>query len=135
MAAIEQTITVEQGATYATTISFKQADGSPLDLTGYVVRFTARRTPKGRLLVEASTENGLITFMGIEPVSGLPSQSVDPDPTTGIVRLELPSTITDDFSVGESLYDLELQQVDYVRRVLRGPFVVLADVVKARPGE
>ena len=120
MPATPHDITIEQGATYELGFVIDVGD-APYDLTGAVVRMTGRKTPRGRLIFEASTENGLMM--------------VD-DPASGEVVMVLPALMTATFPVGDNwVYDLEIEHGDVVRRLLIGTLIVSADVVASNDGD
>lgn len=54
-------IEIEQGATFAMALTYKNASGVPVNLTGYTVDMQVRESVGGKLLVTASTANGKVT--------------------------------------------------------------------------
>lgn len=108
-------IECEQGATFQLPLVWRQANGQPVDLTGWTAKMDVRKTKQSpTVLVELSTENGRITLGG----------------TAGTVELEIPATITAGFEAGAYVYDLDLMNESTVYRLIEGSFVVDGEVTR-----
>ncbi len=95
--------TIEQGATFSKTFTYKDAAGVPVNITGFSVRMMARReygdaTP----LISLSTTLGGITIT---------------EGAAGQFRLDISATGTAALDFTQARYDLEI--VDLAGRVIR----------------
>jgi hypothetical protein len=105
----------EQGATFTLPLVWKQADGTPVDLTGYSAQMDVRTSKTAETaVVELTTINGRITLGG----------------ATGEITLMIPATITATLDPAAYVYDLELIQGVTVYRILEGTFVVDGEVTR-----
>ena len=103
MAAIAN-LTVDQGATFTSDVTVKDANGNPFNLTGYTA---LARMAKGYSSTRTRT---IITC------------TVAADATTGVVTLSLTSTQTAALDAERYVYDLEITQTSSgnVTRVIEG---------------
>jgi len=111
MAAIAN-LTIDQGATFTSDVTVKDANGNAFDLTGYSA---LARMAKGY----SSTRTRTIITCNI---SG--------DPTTGIVSLTLTADQTANLDEGRYVYDLEILQTSTstITRVIEGIITVRPQV-------
>tara|TARA_X000000368_G_C22800948_1_gene610313 strand:+ start:363 stop:704 length:342 start_codon:yes stop_codon:yes gene_type:complete len=109
MAAIAN-LTIDQGATFSSDVTVKDANGNAFNLTGYTAR---AKMAKGYSSTRTRT-NFTCTIAG--------------DATTGVVALTLTATQTTALDDGRYVYDLEIEQTGTgnVTRVIEG-------VVNVRP--
>lgn len=108
--------TCEQGAHFERTVTVKQPDGSPMNLTGYTARMHVRKdVDASTTLVELTTENGRIA---ITPLTGVLTLTLDSTAMAGISR--------------SGVYDLEIVQTatGRVTRVIEGQFIVKKNVTR-----
>lgn len=121
MAAGELNITIEQGATFSKTLTLKDVDDNPLNLTGYIGRGQIRENPTSSDLLASF----VVTF---------------PTPTSGVVKWVLPasqsrdidvSTLKQGFSAMTCYYDLEIEDADgVVTRILQGKASIIPNVTR-----
>ena len=107
---------IEQGATYQLVVTWKQPDGTPVDLTGYSARMQFRKTKTSTtVLFSGTTANGVISLGG----------------AAGTVSITIPATSTDDFTFGCGVYDLELESAGgIVTRLIEGDVEVSKEVTR-----
>jgi len=103
MAAIAN-LTLDQGATFNSDVTVKDANGNAFDLTGYTA---SAKMAKGYVSTKTRTT---ITCI------------VNGDPTTGIVTMSLTADQTGLLNEGRYVYDLEILQTSSstVTRVIEG---------------
>lgn len=111
MAAIAN-LTIDQGATFSSDVTVKDANGNPFDLTGYTA---SAKMAKGY----ASTK----TRKAITCI-------VNGDPTTGIVTISMTADETSVCDEGRYVYDLEILQTSSstITRVIEGIITVRPQV-------
>lgn len=101
---------LDQGATWARTITWKDTDGEPYNLTGYTARMSLKSG--GVTALSLTTENGRITLGG----------------DTGIINLVIDAGDAEGLPAGSYAYDLELVSGDetpWVTRLLEGFITVI----------
>lgn len=103
--------TIDQGATWVRTITWKGPDSSLVrDLTGYTGRMSLKSG--GVTAISLTTENGRMTIGGAD----------------GTIGLEIAYTDTETLAPGTYKYDLELMSGDspaFVTRLLQGHITVI----------
>ena len=105
-------ITIEQGATFEITLTIKQGDGNPVDLSGY----TARSQIREKVSSLAAAGAFVVTF---------------PEPRTeGKLKMSLAASATALLPARVYAYDLELESAGRVERLLEGKVVVSAEVTR-----
>lgn len=109
-------ITVEQGATYSQTFTWK-INKSPVDLTSYTARMKVRdpkRQPSiNQIIYLTSAANGGITLGG----------------AAGTILINVSAVTTASLTAGKYLYDLELvSSSGFVTRLIKGQFIVSDEV-------
>ena len=100
MAAIAN-LTIDQGATFSSDVTVKDANGNPFDLTGYTAR---AKLAKG--YQSTKTRQDFTTTIA--------------SATEGKVTLSLTATETTALEDTRYVYDLEIQTGDVVTRVIEG---------------
>ena len=109
-----QTIYVDRGASLDKKVPVKNKNGLPVDITGFLAR--------GQIRKHWSSKNSVSFITNI------------PDPTTGIIYINLTSEQTACLKPGRFVFDLELyddtQNPVQVIRVLEGQIVVTPRVTK-----
>ena len=101
MAAIAN-LEVDQGTTFTSDVTVKDANGNPFDLTGYSAR---AKLAKG--YQSTKTRQDFTT-------------TIASDATSGVVTLSLTATQTTALDDTRYVYDLEIQTGDVVTRVIEG---------------
>ena len=111
MAAIAN-LSVDQGATFTSDVTVKDANGNPFDLSGY--------TAQAKLAKGYNSVNTRVSF----------TTTVAADATTGIVSLQLSKTQTEALDDTRYVYDLEITQTSSgnVTRVIEGIITVRPQV-------
>ena len=117
MPAGKHDIIIEQGATFRRVITWKAANGSPINLTGYSAKMQVReRVRDTDVVLECSTANGRITLGGVLGTITIVAQ----DEVTDLLA-EMPKAV----------YDLELTSAGgEVTRLLRGSAEIIAGVTR-----
>lgn len=114
MAAGKYDILCEQGATLALTFTWKDENGTAIDLTGYSAAMKVRP--------HASSDSVIFT-------AGTSNLTVGT--TSGTIALSVSSTATAALAAGTYAYDLELTSgSSVVTRLLEGKFTVKAEVTR-----
>ena len=109
-------ITINQGATFELTITWKDSAGTAINLTGYSARMQVRQkiTDTAKLL-DLSTGNGAITLGG----------------AAGTISVVAPATSTDDITAKQGVYDLELESGSgVVTRLVQGCVTISPEVTR-----
>lgn len=116
MAAAQYDFYVEQGATYQLDITWKQPDGTPVNLTDYTARMQFRKSKTSTdILFSGTTSNGIITLGG----------------AAGTISITIPASTTDDFAFRSAVYDLELESAGgVVYRLVEGCVQVSKEVTR-----
>jgi len=111
MAAIAN-LTLDQGATFNSDVTVKDANGNAFDLTGYTA---AAKMAKGYVSTKTRTT---ITC------------TVNGDPTTGIVTMSMTADETSTCEEGRYVYDLEILQTSSstITRVIEGIITIRPQV-------
>lgn len=109
-------ITIEQGADFDLLMTWKDAAGTPIDLTGFSARMQCRASlADATLLLDLTTANGHIVLGG----------------TAGTIRLLLTAAETAALTWTRGIYDLELvSSAGIVTRLLSGSIVVSPEVTR-----
>lgn len=111
--------TIEQGATYERSFTWKNSAGVPIDLTGYTIRLMAKNT------VDETTP--LITLSTVSPPGGITVT----DPATGTWTISLSPATTAAYKFDKIVYDLEVQSLGgVVKRLLEGIITLSKEVTK-----
>ena len=106
-------LTVEQGASYSTTVTVNGSDGSPTNLTNY--------TAAAQLRKSYYSSNAAATF----------SVSTGNDPSLGIITMSLDAANTANIYPGRYVYDVYVTSGSTQRiRVLEGIINVTPQVTK-----
>lgn len=114
---VRHNITIEQGATFTLNATWKAADGTPVDLTGYSARMQARQT-----YASATTVLNLTSAGGNIALGG----------TAGTVVVTISATATAALTAPwAGVYDLELVSAGgVVTRLLEGSARVTPEVTR-----
>lgn len=104
-------LTLEQGATFSTQVSVKDANGSSLDLTNFTARSQMRKS-----YYSSNYSSFTVTI---------------PNPQTGNINMSMSSTNTANLSPGRYVFDLEIESnSNDVTRVIEGIVTVLPNVTR-----
>lgn len=117
MSAVQQNITIEQGATFQLELIWKNPDTTPINLTGYTARMQVRKkhTDSTKIL-DLTTQNGKIVLT----------------PLQGKINVTVPAADTEDITIKSGVYDLELESsTGIVTRLIEGCVTVTPEVTRA----
>jgi len=106
------TLQIPKGATFDVTLTWKNADRTPKNLTGYTAKLQVRESIGSTLLLEMSTSNGKIILGG----------------AAGTIQLLLSAAETAALTWDEGIYDLFITGPSGTRKLLKGT-VTAADSV------
>lgn len=111
-------IVCEQGATFTRPITWKDATGDPVNLTGFSARMQVRpSTGSATVVLDLTSSNGGIVF-------GTPRSS-------GYFEITVSATNTAALTPGTYVYDLELVAgSNIVTRLLEGKFTIKPEVTR-----
>ena len=115
MPAAQYDLTVEQGATYQKTVTWKDSAGDPVDISGYSARmqFRARKSSTDTLL--SITEADYITLGG----------------AAGTIAISIPAAVTAALDFRRAVYDLELVSAGgVVYRLIEGTVELSKEVTR-----
>jgi len=108
-------IKCDQGATFSRVITWKNSNGTPIDLTNYTARMQVRANyPSSTVILNLTTENAGITLGG----------------ALGTITLAATATATAAIAADQYVYDLELITGSNVTRVVEGTFTVNPEVTR-----
>lgn len=116
MAAGTYDFLLEQGATFDPLITWRDAAGALVNVTGYTARMMVRPSlASATVSLDMTTANGMIVLGG----------------AAGTIQLLVSATATAGLGVGGYVYDLELVSgVGVVRRLLKGAITVDGEVTR-----
>jgi hypothetical protein len=109
-------LTIEQGATFAQLLIWKDSAGSLINLTGYTARMQIRPTvDSDTVIASLTTENGGISLSVIN----------------GSISLSIPAAYTALMTFVTAVYDLEMIATDAtVTRLIQGAVVLSKEVTR-----
>jgi hypothetical protein len=107
-------ITADQGSTFQRRFQYLDAEGSAIDLDGYTARMQVREAFEAGTILALVSPGG-----GIEITAG-----------SGILDVTASAAQMEALPVGDWLYDLEIVQGAFVTKLVRGRFVVRAEVTR-----
>ena len=112
MSAATYNFNLDQGADFALDTTMKE-DGTVKDLTGYSARAQLRKTREA--------ENPTASFVCIIP-----------NPTTGIIKMEMSNSVTASIPAGVYLYDLEIYTSGdtFVTRLLHSQVTITREITQ-----
>lgn len=116
MPAAELDLTIEQGATFDKTLTWQDADSTPIDITGYVARMQIREEKSAdAVLLELTDVNGRIVL----------------GDAAGTIQLLINAADTEAFAFTSGVYDLELESPGgVVTRLVEGKVKVSLEVTR-----
>lgn len=123
MAAPVYNTTIERGSTFQLTVTYKDASGSVVNLTGWTYRMQVRESSSGSLILTSEGGSPTIAIDETNKATGVLVFSVTPANTTAIS----PSTLT------TAYYDIEIQKTSTgeVRRILQGKLNISPEITHA----
>ena len=107
--------TIEQGTTFAFSVSWKDDTDALIDLTGYTARMQLRYgSNTGTVAIELTTEN-----LGI-----------DIDVLSSTITINITAVETSELEIKPCVYDLEMVKGENVTRLLEGKVKISGEVTK-----
>lgn len=108
-------ITIEQGATFTLSLTWKDSTGNPVNLTGYSARMQVRTSYEAEdTLVSLTSSGGDIVLGG----------------ALGTIIITIAASATQTLQLDEAVYDLELVNGATVTRLLQGRATVSREVTR-----
>tara|TARA_R110001599_G_scaffold67850_8_gene191343 strand:+ start:4364 stop:4753 length:390 start_codon:yes stop_codon:yes gene_type:complete len=120
--------TIEQGTTVVKQFTYKDSDGSPVDLSGYSASMQIRETYTSSDPVSTFTGSNA-SATGSEGLSIIASSG---GATKGTIELNISATTTTAYTFDTAVYDLEITRISdsTVSRLLQGSIVLSPEVTK-----
>lgn len=106
---------IEQGATWAPILTYKDEVGTPIDLTGCNGRLMARQDFDDEAYIDVSTDNGKMVLGGVD----------------GTIMPRLEPSETADITVVAGKYDLEIWSSTETIRVLQGAMLLSREITRS----
>lgn len=107
-------IKIEQGATFALTLTYTDANNAAINLTGYSARMQLRKNINDDTAIVSLTDGAGITLGG----------------ATGTIEISIDANATAGLTATEGVYDLELVSAGVVTRLLNGTYTVSREVTR-----
>ena len=108
-------ISIDQGATYSLALTYKDSNGTAINLTGYTAAMQIRTSYES-----SSTVISLTSSSGIVITAA-----------TGLLTINITSTQTAALTPGTYVYDLEITSgANVVTRLIQGSVMVSAEVTR-----
>lgn len=128
MAAGKYNFIVEQGSQHEVTFVYKDNSNTAIDLTGKRVRMAVKDHITDTAFVYRATSNSTEDTDYLDHFD-IPTQSGD---DLGKFTLTIPSSVTDNFTFNQGVYDLELitETTSVVERIIEGKFKVKPQVTE-----
>ena len=115
MAAGLYDITIEQGATFTLSLTWKDSTGAAVNITGYTARMQVRENYESEsTLVSLTSAGGDIVLGG----------------ALGTIAVTIAASVTQLLQLEEAVYDLELVNGATVTRLLQGKATVSREVTR-----
>lgn len=115
MAAGLYDITIEQGATFQMSLTWKDSTGAAVNITGYTARMQVRENYEAEsTLVSLTSSGGDIVLGG----------------ALGTIVITIGASVTQLLQLDEAVYDLELVNGATVTRLLQGKATVSREVTR-----
>jgi hypothetical protein len=108
-------ITIEQGATFQMSLTWKDSNNAPVNLTGYTARMQVRTNYEAEdTLVSLTSPSGGIVLGGV----------------LGTIAITIDASVTQSLQIDEAVYDLELVNGATVTRLLQGKATISREVTR-----
>jgi hypothetical protein len=107
--------TIDQGATWSVTVTYKDSNGAPINLTGYTAAMQVRQ--------QYSSTDADLTLTS-------PSGGIVITPLTGVIVITMSATQTLSLSEGFYVYDVELTSGTFKDRMMQGQLTVAPEVTR-----
>ena len=108
-------MTIDQGATLALQMTYKDSAGDLINLSGYSARMQVRQTvPSTSTILDLTTANGGLILGG----------------AAGTIDVAITATASEAVAAGQYVYDLELVNGTTVERLVMGTFTCRGEVTR-----
>jgi len=114
MSAATTNLIIDQGATWSITFTYKNTDGTPINLTGYSAALQLRTSYDAASAALSLTSGSGIVLGG----------------TAGTIAVTATATQTGALTAGEYVHDLELTSSSVVTRLVQGRITVTPQVTR-----
>lgn len=130
MSAGRYSFVIEQGATLDLEIIYKDASGTPINLSGYTAAMQIRNTQGGSILYTTLTSSlgNVYNKKSGSAFLSLSGSTLNKQLTSGSIGVYIGHAVTNTFSFNEGYYDLELTNGQTRVRLLEGKVQVLKQV-------
>jgi len=109
-------IEVEAGATFDTTLTWKDKDGVPVDLTGYSAEMHIRDSVDSDIILDTLTTANTRLELG---------------DALGTIRIIIPDSVSTAYTFSGAVYDLEITSAVLTkRRLFEGSISVIPEVTR-----
>lgn len=113
MAAANYDLYIEQGATFELSLVWKDSEGVPINITGYIARMQIRQNYDTEPVVSLTNDDG-IELVGVD----------------GEINITITDEQTTDIEITRGKYDLELEFDGVVTRLIQGNVEISREVTK-----
>lgn len=113
MAAANYDLYIEQGATFTLSLIWKDDEGTPIDITGYVARMQIRQNYDTEPVISLTDGDGIV-------LGGV----------AGTIDITITDEQTTDIEIIRGKYDLELELAGVVTRLIQGQVEISREVTK-----
>jgi hypothetical protein len=114
MAAGIYDITIEQGATFQLSLTWKDSNDAPVDLTGYSARMQVRETYESEETLVSLTSPGDMVLGGV----------------LGTILITIQPAVTSVLPLVEGVYDIEMIAGSVIYRLLQGKATISREVTR-----
>jgi hypothetical protein len=130
MSAGKHNFTCEQGATFDRTITYKDGQGTAIDLSDYTARMHVREYTGGDLIVALYSDTTQGSSNGYAILNG--PVDLYEDGANGNIRLLISAANTANLTSGSLKYDLEIENsvTSEVIRLIEGKFNVVPEITR-----
>ena len=119
MSAGNYNFTIEQGANFSKTLTWKTSGGVSIDIGGYTIRMMARRDYKDTTPV--------ISLSTVNPPGGI---TIAGTGSTGQFDITMSATVTAALDFSTLQYDIEMVKSGKVTRLLEGMITLSKEITK-----
>ena len=130
MAAGKYNFVIEQGSTVDFTISYKDANADPIDLTDYGARMQIRPKEGSPILYAHISSSLYPDGTGINMTPKDPDSGLVLPQSSGSLQVVISAASSSTFIFGSARYDLEIHSGSYVEKIIRGNVSIRKEVTQ-----
>jgi len=126
-------IVIEQGATFALDLIYKNSAGEKEDLSGnYTARIQIRDSPGGGLIDSSDSSPGNITLGSVNSADAYTAGAgnLGDDNANATIRIGIPASATTNYDFDTAFYDLELAGASETERVIEGKVTLKREITQ-----